>query len=54
MYSKIAGTGFRTAPAGSQMRAARRQPSDIRIQQFSMTVTACGKRSTIFIDYRRR
>jgi hypothetical protein len=31
------------------MRAARRHPSDIGIQQFSMTWTAWGNRSMIFM-----
>src|SRR6266481_8565807 len=46
----MAGTGVVSASAGSQMRAARRHPSGIGIQQFSMTRTAWGKRSMIFID----
>src|SRR5207249_10266509 len=50
MYSRIAGTGVVSAPAGSQMRAARRQPSDIGIQQFSITRTALGNRLMIFIE----
>src|SRR5437867_8283086 len=50
MYSRIAGTGLVAASAGSQMRAARRQPSDSGSQQFSITRTARGNRSTIFID----
>jgi hypothetical protein len=34
------------------MRAANRQPSDIGIQQFSISRTIRGKRWTIFIEDR--
>ena len=37
MYSRIAGTGSSSAPAGSQIRAAIRQPSDMVIQTFSIS-----------------
>ena len=46
----MAGTGVVSASVGNQMRAARRLPSGMGIQQFSMTRTAWGKRSMIFID----
>jgi hypothetical protein len=36
MYSRIAGTGAVSALTGSQMRAARRHPSDIEIHEFSI------------------
>src|SRR5438876_9104835 len=42
MYSRIAGTGATSAPAGSQMRAASRQPSGRGIQQCSISRTGLG------------
>ena len=38
----MAGTGRVSASSGSQILAARRQPSDIGIQQFSMHRVRCG------------
>src|SRR5580765_8150880 len=49
MYSRIAGTGAVSALTGSQMRAARRHPSDIGIHEFSITRTAWGNRWMFFI-----
>src|SRR5262245_2151954 len=46
MYSMTAGTGERSAPSGSQSRAARRQPSRIGIHRCSISRTAWGKTST--------
>src|SRR5262245_1479517 len=46
MYSMTAGTGERSAPSGSQSRAARRPPSRIGIHRCSISRTAWGKTST--------
>src|ERR1044072_340727 len=51
MYSRIVGTGAVSASAGSQIRAARRHPSDIGIQEFSITRTACGNRRMFFTTF---
>src|SRR5262245_5077779 len=48
MYSMTAGTGVRSAVAGSHRRAARRQPSLIGIHACSISRTALGKSSTTF------
>src|SRR6266540_2436485 len=49
MYSKIAGTGAASASSGSQMRAAKWQPSNSGIQQFSITCTLRGNDVTTFM-----
>src|SRR5262249_43924886 len=46
MYSRRAGTGAASASAGSQMRAASRQPSGSGIHQCSISRTACGNAVT--------
>src|SRR5882672_4226060 len=49
MYSMIAGTGWRSASAGSHTRAASRAPSGIGIHMFSISRIAASPASTIFI-----
>src|SRR4051812_2903195 len=49
MYSRIAGTGSRSALSGSQMRAASRVRSLSGIQTFSSSRTAQGSSFTIRI-----
>src|ERR671918_2869822 len=47
MYSRIAGTGAASAPAGSQIRAAIQQPSDIVIHTFSISVISLSSDAAI-------
>src|SRR5882724_759777 len=49
MYSRTAGTGFCSASSGSQMRAARWQPSLSLIQAFSISLIFLGNFAMVFI-----